>query len=208
MSEISKNTESAIPQADTESKKDTIPNHDTFIPVKFNKEVRNLTLEEAGALAQKGLKYDSIEKDYLALKELAAKENKSVPAYINHLNILQSEQKVSDLTDKCGGNSEMAQHILKLESGLEPKDSFAEVKENFPEIKNLEDLPTSVLENSKIKGTLLLDEYLRYLLAQKQTAKSVLMQQKAAQNSSAGSLYNKRGGNSPETEEFLKGLWK
>ena len=57
----------ATPTAESENCEeilDTTPKEDTVIPIKFNKEVRNLTVEEASVLAQKGLKFDTIQKDY------------------------------------------------------------------------------------------------------------------------------------------------
>ena len=50
----------------TETNKDTIPEYDKeiVIPVKYNKQVMNLDVASAGALAQKGLKFDSISKDF------------------------------------------------------------------------------------------------------------------------------------------------
>lgn len=191
----------------TVTKPDTAENNIT-IPVKFNKEIRNLSIEEATLLAQKGLKYESIEKDYLALKELAQKENKSVPEFINLLQSRLKEDKLSDLTEKCGGNKEMAEHILSLENPDSKDNGFSEVKEHFPQFGDIEDLPSSVRENAKMKGTLLLDEYLRYLLSKEEEEKQTLLKQKSAQKSSMGPLANKGSALNPETEEFLKGLWK
>ena len=65
-----------------------------------------------------------------------------------------------------------------------------------------------VLENSKIKGTLLLDEFLRYRALQEKREKSLKKSQEKAENLSIGSQINKVGSISPETEQFLKGLWK
>ena len=82
-----KNTEienTVIPDGEAESKvaaeKETIPNEaeKIFVPVKFNKEIRNLELGEAAALAQKGLKFDAIAKDYESLKRIAAQNGNSI----------------------------------------------------------------------------------------------------------------------------------
>lgn len=209
-----KEKDTALPKAAEESKaetEETIPQNsanDTVIPVKFNKETRNLNVDEAIVLAQKGLKFESIEKEYNVLKELAAKENKSVPVYLETLARAQLDEKRKVLTEKCGGDSELAEHIISLENGAFCDGGFEEVKKNFPEIKSPDHLPASVLENAQSKGTLLLDEYLRYLLKEKQKARSVLQSQKAGKSATTGSLSNRLGGNTPETEEFLKGLWK
>lgn len=215
---MTENTEierSALPQAEQQAEKaevtDTTPQasqQDSFIPVKFNKEIRNLSFEEAGVLAQKGLKYEAIEKDYSALKELAGKENKSVPELIADLTRQYNETKKASLTEKCGGDAALAEHIMCLENGVSPDNGFAELKEAFPKIDSLDSLPESVVKNSELRGTLLLDEYLRYLFAEEKSAKAQAELQKNIQKASTGSLANQTGASSPETEEFLKGLWK
>lgn len=59
--------------------------NEVFVPVKFNKEIKNLGLKEAAALAQKGLKFEAIADDFAALKSLAAKGGHSVSEYIAEL---------------------------------------------------------------------------------------------------------------------------
>ena len=178
------------------------------IPIKFNKETRNLSLEEATTLAQKGLKFESIEKEYNLLKQLALRENKSIPLYIAELDRRYNEEKKQSLTEKCGGNEEIAEHILSLENEKNVGDGFDELTSAFPEIKSKENLPREVLDNAELKGTLLLDEYLRYLLSQKRNAQTVARKQREGEKSSTGSLINRRDSQTSETEEFLKGLWK
>ena len=189
---------------------DTTPKNDEpiKIPIKFNKETRNLSLEEATTLAQKGLKFESIEKEYNLLKQLALRENKSIPLYIAELDRRYNEEKKQSLTEKCGGNEEIAEHILSLENEKKAGDGFDELTSAFPEIKSKKNLPREVLDNAELKGTLLLDEYLRYLLSQKRNAQTVARKQREGEKSSTGSLINRRDSQTSETEEFLKGLWK
>lgn len=189
---------------------DTTPKNDEpiKIPIKFNKETRDLSLEEATTLAQKGLKFESIEKEYNLLKQLALRENKSIPLYIAELDRRYNEEKKQSLTEKCGGNEEIAEHILSLENEKKAGDGFDELASAFPEIKSKENLPREVLDNAELKGTLLLDEYLRYLLSQKRNAQTVARKQREGEKSSTGSLTNHRDSQTSETEEFLKGLWK
>lgn len=205
---------SEVPGSETQDEitqdTDTTPEeNEIIIPVKYNKEIRNLGIKEAASLAQKGMKYEVIQKDYEQLKELAQKENKSVPKFLSDLNEMQIENRKRELTEKCGGDSDFAEHILRLESeNFNNSNGFDELKNLFPEIKTLEDLPQKVLENSKIKGTLLLDEFLRYRALQEKREKSLKKSQEKAENLSIGSQINKVGSISPETEQFLKGLWK
>ena len=112
-------------------------------------------------------------------------------------------------TEKCGGDRELAEHILELEKGI--KDNLAsdieEVREFFPEIKSAEQLPKEVLENSELHGRSLLDEYLRYSLKEKRLREEAIKNQKFAEGASSGSQTDRAGGESPEALEFLKGLW-
>ncbi len=177
------------------------------VPIKFNKETRNISLEEASLLAQKGLKFEAIEKEYNSLKALASKENKSVPKFIEELIEGKKEKEKAELLEKCGGDEKIAERILKSEGKGKNDNGFSELSESFPEIKSLEDLPEEVIEKAQLNGTFLLDEYLRYLLAQDKKVKAVNKKVKAAQKASTGSLASQKGATNPETEEFLKGLW-
>lgn len=194
----------------TETDRDTTPECDKeiLIPVKYNKQVINLDVASAGALAQKGLKFDSIAKDYESLKQLANENGKSVSEFISDLKCDTYNAKKQQLAEKCGGDEALAEHILELELA-KPDEirGFDELKEKFPKFKTLESLPQSVLEKAKLKGSLLLDEYLRYKLEQEIAVKDSISKQQQAKISSAGSQLTKRGNDNPETAEFLKGLW-
>ncbi len=184
------------------------PEEEIIVPIKFNKETRSLTLNEASLLAQKGLKFEAIEKDYGILRQLAAEEDKSVPCFVEALVQGRKADKKQALTEKCGGDETLAEHILELE-GNAPKDlRLEEVSAHFPKIKKIEDLPQEVTDAASLKGTFLLDEYLRYLLKQKQSVKDTLQNQKAAEMAGTGSLMSQNNNQSPETEEFLRGLWQ
>jgi len=205
----------APPQAEDspqKSKKEDIDSEkkksETTVPIKFNKETRNLTLEEACALAQKGLKFETIEKDFAVLKELAQHHHLSVPVFLENLRKNCLEEKKNALVEKCGGNAEIAEHILNLEGTNSADDGLYELQEFFPSIKSAEDLPQRVTESAKLKGTLLLDEYLRYLLAEERLKKETAKAQRDADKSSIGSLSNRSGAGNPATEEFLKGIWQ
>lgn len=178
------------------------------IPIKYNKEIKELSLEDAATLAQKGLKFTAIEKDFAALKELAQRENKSVPIFISELCERYTADKKKTLVEECGGNEEIAQRLLDLESNSQPADSLKELTEAFPEITSLEQLPEEVLEKSRLKGTLPLDEYLRYLLAEEKIKKSAAAKQRQSEKTTTGSLSSLKGAENAEAEEFLRGLWK
>ncbi len=192
------NTEKDLPESEQK---------EITIPVKYNKEIKELSLEDATTLAQKGLKFTAIEKDFTALKELAQKENKSVPVFISELCDRYNEDKKKALIEECGGNEEIAQRIIDLQ-GNQISDGLKELTEAFPEIKSLEQLPEEVVEKSRLKGTLPLDEYLRYLLAEEKIKKSAALKQRQSEKTTTGSLASLKGAENTEAEEFLRGLWK
>lgn len=207
-----KNKNTAETQAEEKGQKplDTTPKSDTLIPIKFNKEVKKISLEEAATLAQKGMKYDIISKDYETLKAIAAEDGKSVAEYLESLKNARRENRKNELLEKCGGDTDLAEHFLNLEQAVkrEAENDFNEVKKYFPDIKDMEQLPEEVLESSRLKGSSLLDEYLRYLLSEKVKQKAAEAETERADKKSMGSLQNKNGGISPEAVEFLKGLWR
>lgn len=179
------------------------------VPVKFNKEIINLPLEKAQELAQKGMKFDMISADYEALKNLAKQSGKNVGEFIAELNNAAHERRLAEVTEKCGGDNEFAEHIVKLENadGGDIR-GFDEVKGNFKDIKSIEDLPESVVEAAKLKGTLLLDEYLRYLHNQKKVVDESIKKQNDAKETAVGRFVKNTDGENPEAAEFLRGLWR
>lgn len=188
---------------------DTLPNEEMLIPVKFNKEIKNIPLQRATELAQKGMKFEMIEENYEILKSLALAENKSVSEFLQSLKAEKAEIRKSQLIEKCGGDEELALHILELENAsVKDNGRFDEVEKYFPNIKTTDMLPTEVLERSRLNNTKLLDEYLRYLLIEKLKRKRADAQTLKADQSSLGSLQNKNGAVDIEAVEFLKGLWK
>ena len=197
----------AAEKEETSAAEETTPSagKEVFVPVKFNKEIKNLGLEDAARLAQMGLKFEAIADDYEALKNIAAKAGHSVSEYIAELSRQNDENRRQELTEECGGNEKMADYVMQLEKSGEESDDFAELT---AEIKSISDLPDSVVQKSELRGTKLLDEYLRYRLTEEREAASAALKQKNAENLSLGSLTDRKGGINPETAEFLKGLWR
>lgn len=179
-----------------------------FVPVKYNKEVINLSLEKAGELAQKGMKFEALSDELSLLKELATKSGKTVMQFLSSLKLQSDDAMVNSLKEKCGDDAALLNEVTKLSSKNEADDGFAELQKHFPEIKSREALPQSVLENASLCARPLLDEFLRYRLLQEKAVKENLLSQQRARLSSTGSLINKSGGENPEAAEFLKGLWR
>ena len=182
-------------------------NGDFKIPVKFNKQVKMLEADEAAALAQKGMKFDMISADFERLRTLAAKEGHSIGDYISELERRRNATRLEELTQKCGGDTALAEHILSLEQGAAENDSLAELQEHFPEIRKIDMLPEEVVEAARLKGTALLDEYLRHRLRAAKNRRCERENSAAAAGASIGSQRQSGAPQNPERNEFIRALW-
>ena len=182
--------------------------NDLKIRVKFNKEMRELSMDEATALAQKGLKYDFVSKELERLKKLASKGGKNITDFITELENQNKIAHKNKLLEDCLGNEELVERIIKLEGEeIEENLGFEELQNEFPEIESVSSLPAEVLENVEIKGGNLLDAYLRYLHKQTRQAKRYMEEKIKTDQSSTGSQQGFGNTVSNTNEEFIKGLW-
>ena len=177
----------------------------TKIPVKFNKETRLLDMSEAAALAQKGMKYDLISADLERMKQLAASEGHSVGDYLSVLEARRNDARLAELTQKCGGDKDFAEHILTLESNSQASfdGGFSELKTEFPEIEDISALPEEVRQAADTRGSSLLDEYLRYLHRNARQEQNL----QSAADAAIGSQRQSGAPQNPERTEFIKALW-
>lgn len=201
---------SAQPDAENENlplAEATIPPADTtdsaFLEVKFNKEIKKLSLDEAATLAQKGMKFDMIEGQFDRLKALSKKEGLSVGDYLTGLEKTVREQKIAALAEKCSGDIALAEKLYSLQEA--PKTENDELFAVFPELESEQDIPEEVKTAAQIKGTGLLFEYLLYDRRLRVAAAEEEKAQKLAQEQSLGSLSS--SGKDVSDAEFLKGVW-
>lgn len=194
---------------------DTIPENsgteknDWKVRVKFNKEIRELSMDEASALAQKGLKYDTVSGELERLRVLAKSNGKNITDFITELeNQIRNAHK-NDLMESCSGNSELVDRIIELEGGKQADEilGLTELINEFPEIKSVKDVPEAVLSTVEMKGGNLFDAYLRYLHQQKRQAKRHIEESAKTAKSSVGSQLGRDFDESVISNEFIKGLW-
>lgn len=175
-----------------------------FVEVKFNKETKKLTLDEAATLAQKGMKFDTVAADLERLKNLSKREGLSVTDFLSKLDAEQEENLLSRFTEKCGGDTELARKLLDADKGGQT-DEFAPLKAEFPQM-TYDDLPDEVKAAAELKGTGLLFEYLLYEHRQRVAAAEEISRRKMSADVSLGSL-SSGGSRSAVDAEFLKGVW-
>ncbi|MBE6728990.1 MAG: hypothetical protein E7568_02005 [Ruminococcaceae bacterium] len=180
---------------------------DPFIPVKFNKETRNLTVSEASCLSQKGLKYDAISPQWEKLKLFARQENMSTAQFLDALEKERTQRKTEELTRQCGGNSDMAKRIMELEGVKEEViRGEKDFKEYFPH-KSTDSLPSEVLDRVKENNSNLLDEYLRYKARNENVKRAEEKQLRENLLSSVGSQKDSGISRTEESREFIRGIW-
>ena len=182
---------------------------DLKIRVKFNKEIRELSIDEASALAQKGLKYDTVSAEIERLKNLAKDSGKNITDFITEMENQRKNAHKNDLLESCSGNEELVERIIELEGKKPPEEILGinELIQEFPEINSVDDLPETVLETVKIKGGNLFDAYLRYLHNQKRQTERYKRESLKTEQSSVGSQLGCGSTVSDANEEFIKGLW-
>ena len=186
----------------------TIPdlgqNDSPFVEVKFNKETRKLSLEEAATLAQMGLKFQTVEKEFSRLRALSKGKGLSVGDYLSEIERENTERELAALAEKCGGDRELAKRLLGAEKPAE-EDDFAALKAEFPELTP-DALPDTVKTAAQLKGTGLLFEYLLYEHHRRVAANEELSRREEMAEKLLGSLSSSTGQNNVDAE-FLKGVW-
>ena len=186
-----------------------ISNEGIKIPIKFNKEERELSVEEAASLAQKGLKYDMITPDFDRLRSLAQQNGKSVGEFLSMVEGNLKKERRDEILSKCGGNEELTDNFISMEEKLSSDDGqLKELMEFFPEISGYDELPEEVVIHSREKGSRILDEYLRHLHSLKMQKILSEEKEKDIKKHTLGSLKTEdTGAVDPVRNMFLKGLW-
>lgn len=178
------------------------------ITLKFNKEIREISLDEAVTLAQKGLKFDKISPELERIKSMAAKKGMSIGEFISEIENGELSRRRLELIESAGGNEELAEHILELEQKGEGKsDSFELLRQEFPDISSPEDLPEEVLSELDLVGGNMLSAYLLHLHRENRLSAESRIRQEENRVSALGSQQKNAPEKTDANEEFIKGIW-
>ena len=171
-SDVSTDTTEATPSAEGGTQS-------VGVPVRFNKQDRVLTLEEATVYSQKGLKYDSLAPMLDDLSKLAAMRGVNSHELIKSLIKIDEDNKRDEILERANGDEEIAEILMnkyreevngkfkriaeaqadadKAEKAAEKEtiegkivEEFDSVRQEFPEFDSVDKLPKEVLE--KVKG--------------------------------------------------------
>ena len=233
-------TAAAEPTQETATDPGTTPEEETAsdvqpitIPVQFNHESRELTIEEAQQLAQKGLKFDELSPSLEKLRYLAAVNGKNMPDMIDALLESQDKQLYQSILDECDGNESLAKRLYEAEKSqrqtkyesrqkeeaaaaqkekenLAKKlaDEFMELRTEMPDIAEFKDIPQSVVDTAVKKGISLMDAYLRYQYTEtKKTTAAKAAQENAAKRSVGSQADGIKENTDPTIDAMLAGVW-
>lgn len=191
-------TECEAETAPASVSEDAIPNEkEEGIEVKFNKQLRRLSLSEARDFAEKGMKYDSLIPVLNRLKELSPDGSMSLSQLADHL-FEEKEKRASDAQE--------AEELFGRQNRLTAQ--FIELKSKFPEIGGIRDVPKSVIEQSLNGDIPLYYAYLGYRHEQEQKARLAEQSSEKAKAATAGNLKDAPDTlSSPEIAAMLKGIW-
>lgn len=233
-------TAAAEPTEQSDAVTDTIPEAEAgesvqqpiTIPIQYNHESRELTLEEAQKLAQKGLKFDEVSPTLEKIRFLAAANGKSMQEMVDALAESQDKQLYQSILAECDGNESIAQRLfdaekLKRQTAAESAqkeaaaaqekekadlakrlaDEFVELQQEFPELAEFSAVPKAVLD-AAVKGKNLTDAYLRYQRAESKKVSAAKATQEQAAKASAGSQAEGAGETTnPTIDAMLAGVW-
>ena len=204
------------------------------LPVKFNKQIKHLSTQDAIAYAQKGMNYDRLQPVLDSLKYVAAAEGKTLVEFAEAIRKQHEDNCYSALVDRCDGNEDLAKELFEVEKGKHKTafesliaaekqaedesdeaivrrlaDELTEARTECPEITEYSKLPASVRREVEEKSVPILDAYLRYQNREQRKAKAAQAEQAAAAKSSVGaqSSTGKDQGSDPVISALMKGIW-
>ncbi len=182
----------------------TLPNNDAFIEVKFNKETRKLTLDEAATLAQKGMKLDLISEELDILRALSKEKGIGLKEFIKQLEGESKMRRINLLREKYAEDTELSELLLTI--GATGEDAEAEkLRTELPEVV-FEEIPQEVKAAANLSGRGLLLEYLLYEHRQRTARENEEIRQEKTRAESLGPLSSFSSQNTADSE-FVKGIW-
>ena len=203
-----------------------------MLTVKFNKQLRSLSREDATVYAQKGMKYDTISPLLDTLKYVATSEGKTLTEFVESIRKTHEDDLFSRLMERCG-DEEIAKELLEVERGkhkaafesllerekneeVETEEAvtkrmsaeFDELRREFPQYSDFSKVPKVVVREAVEKGIPLLDAQLRYEHRERVKVENAKADQASAAKASVG--VQKSAGTetaSPVEAALMKGLW-
>ena len=226
--------ESTTTEPTTEGASDGEPEQAPFVlPVTVDGEVRELSAEEAAAMAVKGYQYDALQPVLDKLELLAAEDGDLLAAIDRMMEANEAVQRRA-YAERVGDDSELVERLMEAdrlkrqqafaaktaarnEAAKQQEQSvnqrlageFVELQGMFPAVESFEAVPEAVVRDAVTHKRSLTDAYLRYRHAEDAKIRAAQEAQQTAAKASAGSLAGGEDANqSPEIEAAVKGIWR
>lgn len=198
-----------VPEENTfsQEQKDTIPeapDKEAFIEVKFNKEIKKLTPDEAATLAQKGMKLDLISEELDILKALSKEKGIGLREFVKQLEGESRQRRINAVREKYSDDPELSEILSHLSATGEVSEE-EQLCAELPEVV-CDEIPQEVKTAASLSGRGLLLEYLLYEHRQSKARESEEIRQEKTRLSSLGSL-SSAGSQNTADSEFIKGIW-
>lgn len=189
------------------------------IAVRYKRHVEQIPEGEVGGWVAKGRQLDELTPTLDRIAAMAQARGQDLNTFVDELEHSFDANELQALTDQCGGNAEAAKQLFDLQrekrranfKGLAARqseeaaaeresltqrmgDDLAEVQKEFPDIRELRDLPPEVVREACDRDIALLDSYLRWQLRNGRRVEEAKRQQAKAAEASTGSI---KGGEDP-----------
>ena len=223
--------------AEQQSEEGASRSAEPFLSVQFNHKSREMTREQAIEFAQKGLLYDKLTPIYNQLDYLAAQSDTTVGEYVKQLLKTAEDGHRQSLAEKFGDDEQTIEQLMELYRGrnadkyqkvvadrkkaeqeelenakikaeLSLMEQFARLREEFPEITDISQLPKEAAElaaNEKMELTA------AYLLHRHRESKRIAEAAKTAavqSKSSTGSAQSNEITGDIAMDAFIRGVRK
>ena len=184
---------------------------DGTLSVKFNKQTVALSREDATRYAQKGMKYDTVEPLLTKLREVAAREGKTLAAWVEGMAGADGgDTAVSDLPTDDTPDITQNQDAHGASDALAARlaEDYLLLRREVPEVGGFDTLPPDALREAVESGISLLDAYLRHEHREQCRVRAEQAAHSAAAEHSVGSLAAAAVPEPSSTERaMLRGVW-
>lgn len=154
------------------------------LPVKFNKQEYQLSLEDATVYAQKGMKFDTVEPMLERLRSLAQQHGQSPAAFVEGL---------------CGGCADINERLAE---------EYCQLREACPELDTFDKIPDSVIQHAIDSGMPLLYAFLQHFYGEHtRIARAQNVAEQARQASAGGLRGETHGAPDPAVQAMIRGVW-
>lgn len=209
---------------------DTTDANALMVPIRFNHERRDLSIDEAANYAQKGLAAEPV---MSKLRYMAATQNKSVGQVVDGILTDYEQSRLDKIIKRVGGDLDLANELIAAQKQNDKKaldemlaaqqkaqqrevadehdrltEGFIQLQKEFPEISEISKVPKVVISNAIDKNISLLDSYLRFLHSENRKIEQAKATQEAAARASVGTQKSLDANHtSAEIEAMIRGIW-